>query len=236
MNEVRLVEVYPQLLGTYGDRGNAIALRHRALARGYRVDSHVVGPGEPVPLHGDVYLVGGGEDTAQALAASLLRADGGLARAVALGRSVVAVCAGLQILGNTFAGPDGSALPGLGLVDAETVALARRASGPLVTKAELDGASLELVGFENHGFGTRLGRGCRPLGRVERGTGNFEADGVDGLVQGSIVATYLHGPLLALNPRLADLLLQRVVGPLAEIDPAADAWAEAARAARRSAR
>jgi CobQ-like glutamine amidotransferase family enzyme len=38
---------------------------------------------------------------------------------------------------------------------------------------------------------------------------------------GRIIGTYLHGPALARNPGLADLLLSWVVGPLAPID---DAW------------
>lgn len=232
MNAIRVVEVYPQLLGTYADHGNALALRYRAGARGLRVDLHVVRPGEPVPLDGDLYLLGGGEDAAQALAASMLQSDGGLARAVERGRTVLAVCAGMQILGTTFVGPDGAVRTGLGLVDAEAAALARRATGDLVTRAELDGVALTLVGFENHRIGSRLGTACRPLGRVERGRGNRDHDGAEGLVQGSIVATYLHGPLLALNPQLADVLLRRVAGVLPELDPEHEDCAEAARAVR----
>lgn len=49
------------------------------------------------------------------------------------------------------------------------------------------------------------------------GAGNREGDGFDGAVQGSIVATYLHGPCLARNPQLADHLLSKVVGELAPI-------------------
>ena len=38
--------------------------------------------------------------------------------------------------------------------------------------------------------------------------------------QGSVVATYLHGPVLARNPMLADLLLSRAVGhPLPPLAP-----------------
>ena len=37
---------------------------------------------------------------------------------------------------------------------------------------------------------------------------------VHGAIQGRVVATYLHGPALARNPDLADLLLRWVVGPL----------------------
>jgi CobQ-like glutamine amidotransferase family enzyme len=49
---------------------------------------------------------------------------------------------------------------------------------------------------------------------VTKGAGNRAGDGFDGAVQGSVVATYMHGPCLARNPELADLLLSRVVGEL----------------------
>ena len=57
---------------------------------------------------------------------------------------------------------------------------------------------------------------ARPLASVREGVGN--GTGVDGAVQGSVVATYLHGPALARNPELADWLLRQVVGDLAPID------------------
>jgi CobQ-like glutamine amidotransferase family enzyme len=55
------------------------------------------------------------------------------------------------------------------------------------------------------------------LAAVTKGAGNRLGDGYDGAVQGSVVATYLHGPCLARNPELADLLLSRVVGELAPL-------------------
>ena len=53
---------------------------------------------------------------------------------------------------------------------------------------------------------------------VVKGAGNRLGDGVDGAVQGSVIATYLHGPCLARNPELADLLLSRVVGALPALE------------------
>src|SRR5262249_43035307 len=77
---------------------------------------------------------------------------------------------------------------------------------------------------ENHGGRTALGPAATPFGAVRAGVGNGAASdvaSVDGAVQGSVVATYLHGPVLARNPRLADALLTRVVGgPLAPVDDA----------------
>jgi CobQ-like glutamine amidotransferase family enzyme len=53
---------------------------------------------------------------------------------------------------------------------------------------------------------------------VIKGAGNRDGDGIDGAIQGSVVATYLHGPCLARNPQLADHLLSRVVGDLAPLE------------------
>ena len=74
---LRLVWVYPDLLSTYGDRGNLLVLERRARLRGLDVESVMVNADQPVPRQGDIYLMGGGEDLPQILAARRLRADGG---------------------------------------------------------------------------------------------------------------------------------------------------------------
>jgi len=75
-----------------------------------------------------------------------------------------------------------------------------------------------LTGFENHRGGTVLGAEASPLGAVKKGAGNRLGDGIDGAVQGSVFATYMHGPCLARNPEFADLLLGKVVGELAPLE------------------
>jgi lipid II isoglutaminyl synthase (glutamine-hydrolysing) len=87
-----------------------------------------------------------------------------------------------------------------------------------VSQPLLPGLTDRLTGFENHRGGTVLGPAAQPLARVVSGAGNRDGDGVDGAVQGSVVATYLHGPCLARNPQLADHLLAQVVGDLAPLD------------------
>src|SRR5205807_559473 len=91
---VRLIWVYPDLLSTYGDRGNLLVLARRARLRGLPVESVQVRSDSVLPSAGDVYLLGGGEDGPQALAAQRLIADGGLHRAVGRGAVIFAVCAG----------------------------------------------------------------------------------------------------------------------------------------------
>lgn len=204
-----VVVVYPDLLGTYGDGGNGLVLAKRASWRG--IDAEVVeaASGGPLPA-GDLYCLGGGEDGPQARAAETLRADGTLARAVEHGVPVLAVCAGYQIAGRTFPGADGRPLPGLGLLDVATVkSSGRRAVGEVVAEPTVGDLPV-LTGFENHGGLTSLGPDASALASVVSGTGN--GGGTEGARSGTVVGTYLHGPVLARNPALADLLLSWAVG------------------------
>ena len=203
---LRIVVVYPDLLGTYGDGGNGLILARRAQWRGVEVEL-MQGPSD-APLPGaDIYCLGGGEDGPQVRAARSLMEDGVLARRVAEGAVVLAVCAGYQIVGKQFPGADGAVHEGVGLLDIATSKDAGpRAVGEVV--AEATGVTLPaLTGFENHGGSTTLAPGAVPLARVVKGTGNGDGTGTEGAVCGHVVGTYLHGPVLARNPALADLLL-----------------------------
>src|ERR1700759_3072036 len=80
---IRLVWVYPDLLSTYGDRGNLLVLARRARLGGLGGGIAEVHFDQRVPLHGDICLLGGGEDLPQILAARRLAAGGGLAAAAA---------------------------------------------------------------------------------------------------------------------------------------------------------
>nr|WP_244223365.1 glutamine amidotransferase [Amycolatopsis circi] len=204
----RIGLVLPGMLGTYGDSGNATVLVRRLRWRGIPAAVTEIDHDTPIPSSLDLYLVGGGEDAAQELAASRLRSDPGLRRAAGRGAAVLEVCAGLQILGQGFTTGTGAWQPGAGLLDLTTSPGTRRSVGEIVVRAG-SGIGL-LTGFENHLGRTRLGPGSQPLGRVTAGTGN--GDGTDGAVTGKIVATYLHGPVLARNPALADLLLSWALG------------------------
>jgi lipid II isoglutaminyl synthase (glutamine-hydrolysing) len=227
---IRIGLVYPELLGTYGDRGNAEVLAWRAARHGLAAEVTEVPADEPIPSSLDVYVLGGGEDAAQAIAARLLRstAGDGLRRAADQDRVVLAVCGAFQLLGRVYHDGRGREIPGLGLLDVETTAGGPRLVGEVVTRSR-EGELL--TGFENHGGRSVLGQGVEPLGRVVRGGGNNGRDATEGARQGAVLGTYLHGPVLARNPVLADLLLRhalqrrgRQLGPLraAQRDPATD--------------
>jgi len=227
---VSIAALYPELLGTYGDGGNATVLAQRLRWRGVPAEVVEVRADQPVPAGCQAYVLGGGEDGPQALAADQLAAGGVLHRAVEQGAVVFAVCAGLQVLGRSFLGPDGVPRPGLGLLDCTTGrSTGRRAVGEIVVEPVPSHRLPTLSGYENHAGVTRLGPGAEPLGRVVAGVGNGGGDGDEGVVAGRVVGTYLHGPALARNPALADLLLAWMVGPLAALD---DTEPEALRADR----
>jgi CobQ-like glutamine amidotransferase family enzyme len=230
MRQLRLVWVYPDLLSTYGDRGNLLILERRARLRGLPAEVVEVNSDQRVPRDGDIYLMGGGEDLPQTLATRRLLADGGLHEAAARGAVVFAVCAGYQMLGVEFGGVDDSPVRGLGLLDIRSGRGERRAVGEIVADVDPGLNAGRLTGFENHQGVTRLGPHARPLARTALGVGN--GDGTEGAYAGHVLGTYLHGPALVRNPALADLLLFWAAGPLPPFPPPAEELAGALRAER----
>lgn len=210
---VRIGLIYPELMGTYGDRGNVRVLERRLTWREVPAEVVSIAAGEVIPSSLDCLVLGGAEDVPQTLAAAGLMASApAIGQALDAGGVLLAVCAGFQLLGQTYVRTDGETVDGMGLLEADTVAGAVRRIGEVVVDPGRADLGL-LSGFENHAGITTLGPGVQPLGLVRSGSGN--GDGRDGaIVAGRIVATYLHGPVLARNPALADLLLSWVLGPL----------------------
>jgi CobQ-like glutamine amidotransferase family enzyme len=227
---LRLVWVYPDLLSTYGDRGNLLVLKRRARLRGIEVESVEVNADEAIPRQGDIYLLGGGEDLPQILAARRLRDDGGLAAVASRGAVIFAVCAGYQLVGTEFGGVEGEPVAGLGIINISSGRGERRGVGEIIADVDPGLGVPRLTGFENHQGVTRLGPGVRPLARVTVGVGN--GDGTEGAYAGRVLGTYLHGPALARNPGLADLLLSWAAGPLEPLDGADEEWARQLREER----
>jgi len=202
---VRIAWLYPDQMGTYGDGGNLAVLQRRLQWRGRDAEIVRLDVGDALPRDVEAVVIGGGEDLAQGLVMDDLRRHGPDLRALFDdGVAGLLVCGGYQLLGETFE-VGGRTLEGLGLLPVATVAGAPRLVGRLLVESAL--APDPLVGFENHAGRTRLLGGV-PLGKVLQGHGN-DADGTggEGAVAGRVVGTYLHGPVLARNPALADLLL-----------------------------
>jgi CobQ-like glutamine amidotransferase family enzyme len=215
---VRIGLVLPDVMGTYGDGGNAVVLRQRLRLRGIDAEVVDITLSDPVPAELDLYTLGGAEDFAQRLATKHLLRYPGLQRAAERGAPVLAICAAIQVLGHWYETSSGERVDGVGLLDVTTSPQPKRTIGEVISEPLPPGLTQRLTGFENHRGGTVLGSAASPLARVISGAGNRDGDGFDGAVQGSVIATYLHGPCLARNPELADHMLSRVVGDLAPLD------------------
>ena len=239
MAELRVCALYPELMNIYADRGNLLMLERRCGWRGIGFAVTAAGLGEEIdPDAHDLFYLGGGQDRDQRLCALDLvetKCDA-LHAAADRGALVLGVCGGYQLLGHRYALGD-EAIPGIGLVDLETV----RSDGPrlignLAIEVALDGDERRvLAGFENHAGRTHLGAGETPLGRVLRGHGNTGSSGAEGVRRDGVVGTYLHGPLLPKNAWFADWLIRRATG-IDELEPLDDRLEDAAHAeARRAA-
>ncbi|MDX6726853.1 MAG: hypothetical protein QOK49_1658 [Baekduia sp.] len=239
---LRVCALYPDLMNIYADRGNMLMLERRCAWRGLGFALTAAGLGDPVdPDAHDLFYLGGGQDRDQQLCAEDLvetKRDA-LHAAAARGAVVLGICGGIQLLGDHYElGME--RVPGVGLVDLHTVRApdGSRLTGNVAIEVELPGLEgpRVLAGFENHGGRTYLAAGEQPLGRVLKGHGNDGRSGVEGVHRGSVIGTYLHGPLLPKNSWFADWLLATALGvEPASLTPLDDALEDAAHASARRA-
>jgi CobQ-like glutamine amidotransferase family enzyme len=226
-------------MNIYADRGNLLLLERRCAWRGIGFSVTAAGFGERIdPDAHDLFYIGGGQDRDQVLCAHDMvetKRDA-LHEAAAGGKIILGVCGGYQLLGHSYAMGD-EEIPGIGLVDLRTV----REDGPrlignVAIEVELDpGDRRVLAGFENHAGRTLLGAGEQALGRIRSGHGNDGRSGAEGVRRGSVIGTYLHGPLLPKNAWFADWLIGKSTG-VERLEPLDDALEDAAHlTARRAA-
>jgi CobQ-like glutamine amidotransferase family enzyme len=182
---IRVVTLYPEVMDVYADRGNLIALRARAEARGVGLDVHAIDLGDPLPDDADLVLIGGGQDREQRRIAADLASKGLRIREwIEGGTAALAVCGGFQLFGHAYRTGAGEELEGIHVFDVTTVAPGpgwERCIGDMLAESELEGVG-EVVGFENHGGRTYLGPDAQPFARVRFGHGNNGDDGTEGAV------------------------------------------------------
>jgi hypothetical protein len=237
---LRVCALYPELMNIYADRGNLLLLERRCRWRGigFELSSSDIGDGLD-PQAADLFYIGGGQDRDQQRCAFDLAETkrDALHQIADRGGVLLAVCGGYQLLGRSYQLGE-ETLPGVGLLDAETI----REDGPrlignVAIEVELrPGERRVLAGFENHGGRTYLGPSAAPLGQVLKGHGNNGKDGLEGVRKANVIGTYLHGPLLPKNAWFADWLIETALGLPSPLAPLEDAFERAAHAdARRAA-
>jgi CobQ-like glutamine amidotransferase family enzyme len=209
--KLRICHLYPDLMNLYGDRGNVLTVMQRCYWRGIRADITAISLGKTPEFRlFDIIFMGGGQDSEQhTIAADLQQKKGeSIRKAVEDGVTVLTICGGYQLFGQSCTTADGKELPGIGVFDACTFPGKDRLIGNVVVESFMGDNGGTLVGFENHSGRTYLGPGTEPIGRVIIGGGNNGEDNLEGGRYLNAYGTYLHGSLLPKNPRFADRLIE----------------------------
>lgn len=230
---LKILWMYHDLMDLYGDKGNAEVLRVRAEKRGIEtaVDTCTIGETADISDY-DLFFLGGGADKEQNLIfEDLIRRKENIQKAMASNTAFLLICGGYQLFGKYYKDQDGNVVEGLGFFDYYTEASDRssRCIGNIAVETTMDGETFKAVGFENHGGQTR--NVSSPFATVLSGYGNTLHDGKEGFMNDQVLATYMHGPLLPKNPKIADKIIQRALRKRyghVELDPLDDALEEKA--------
>ncbi|MEK7450716.1 MAG: type 1 glutamine amidotransferase [Patescibacteria group bacterium] len=215
--------LYPELMSTYGDRGNIIALQKRCEWRGINIEVKRldIGFDQKILTTCDMLFMGGAQDQQQKIVAEdLQKKSEALKKMIDNGIPGLYICGAYQFLGKYYKEAGGKIIKGLDILDLYTehpgTKFARLIGNIAVKVSNLRGvthATYEvnvqtLIGFENHGGRTYLGKNIKPLGKVIKGFGNNGADKTEGAIYKNSFGSYLHGPILPKNPSFADSLIK----------------------------
>ncbi len=205
---IKIGHIYPDLLDMYGDAGNIASLTKRMIWRGYEAEVISFKLGDEINFSDvDILLLGGGSDAAEKQAISALSTYKEDFKEYAEGGGcILALCGGYPMLGNYIL-ENGNKTDCLGILDIHTEKQNTRFSGNVCANISF-GEEYSIVGFENH-FGKTFIGSHSPLLKLTKGVGN--GDGYEGVLYKNVFATYLHGPLLPKNPKLADEILKRAL-------------------------
>lgn len=208
--------LYPELMSTYGDRGNILVLQNRSNWRGIETEIKNIGFDSTLDdlKSCDLLMMGGAQDTQQeTVAKDLVKKKKVLSEMIENQTPGLYICGGFQYLGKYYKTADGTKLEQLGILDMHTENPGReRLIGNIAVDAsEIFGQKTILLGFENHGGRTILGENIKPLGKVIKGFGSNDFAKEEGAIYKNSIGTYLHGPVLPKNPFLADYLIQKAL-------------------------
>ncbi|OGG13004.1 cobalamin biosynthesis protein CobQ [Candidatus Gottesmanbacteria bacterium RIFCSPHIGHO2_01_FULL_39_10] len=205
--------LYPDLMSTYGDRGNIICLDKRCSWR--NIETKILRIDFDTSLKDletcNLIIGGGAQDRQQELAIDDLLNNKGKTLKQMFEKDIpgLFVCGSPQLLGHYYMTGDGKKLPGLGIFDYVTKHFGHdkprcigNTTGEISSKFKNT-----IVGFENHGGRTYLAKNCLPFAKVLKGFGNNGEDGTEGAVYKNVIACYYHGPFLPKNPHIADWLI-----------------------------
>lgn len=212
--ELKIGWLYPELMSTYGDRGNIIVLQKRCEWRGISVEIKQLNLGFDYNLLTtcDFLFMGGAQDRQQQIVADdLIKKRKFLQSRIEDGTPGLYICGAYQFLGKYYKEADGTVIDGLGILDlyTENPGLnSPRLIGNVSAMVNVDRLNASIIGFENHGGRTYLGKKVKPFAKIIKGFGNNGEDSTEGAIYKNTFGTYFHGPILPKNPEFADYLIK----------------------------
>lgn len=206
--------LYPELMSTYGDRGNIIVLRKRCEWRNIRVKVKNISINSNVDELRDCDLIfmGGAQDTQQEIVNKDLFEKKGniLKESIENGVPGLYICGAYQFLGKFYKTAEGVILPGLKIFPVYTENPGEN-TPRLIGNIVIERNGQKLVGFENHGGRTYLEDKSLAFANVIKGFGNNGKDKTEGIIYKNSIGSYLHGPILPKSPEIADWLIKKAL-------------------------
>ncbi len=206
---INILHLYPAEMNLYGDHGNVLALRRRAEWRGHKVKIIEHEPGDEIPDNIDIIFGGGGQDSGQSkIEKDLQEIAPKLKELIENNTPTLVICGIYQLFGEYFETANGQKIEGAKILELSTKAGPNRLIGNIVINTPEFG---EVVGYENHSGLTKLKDEVTAFGTVVKGAGNNGEDLTEGIKYHNCIGTYLHGPILPKNPRVADFLIRKAL-------------------------
>ncbi len=211
MAELSILHLYPNTLRLNGEAGNVTALSVRAASYGLKVKKTFVEIAQELPKKRPaIIFLGSGTLSATKLAAEDLISKSEIIHSwVTQGTKVLAVGSGFDLISQGFELLDGTFITGLGLTNTTHKIEAQHLVGEVVL-------SSGLAGFVNTNRSIRRGSGSFELGKVTASDLPELVGYVDGYSDGKVLASNVQGPLLPMNPKLADELIAQLYPKLSK--------------------
>lgn len=210
--ELNLYHFFPEKLNLYGDRGNVTILKKRCEWRGIELKINEIKDANEVNFNQtDIFFIGGGSDREQSLCTEvLLGIKEEFKKAIEDGICGLTICGGYQFLGDYYETAKGEKLKGLGILDYYSKAFSDKEKQRLIGDLHVLSKQFgRIVGYENHSGETF--HNYETLGKVVSGYGNNKKDKKEGLLYKNLIGTYLHGPILSKNPKIADWMISKAL-------------------------
>lgn len=213
MTTISLLRLLPNLLSLNGSLGNAEVLATRLRWWGMSVDIQDANPGDTLPAkRPDIVVLGHGTSSTLApAAAALAKWSVALRSVVEDGAVVCGFGLGGDLLGESVSDLEGQGHAGLGITDGRADLAGARASTEVAGE---DYLGREVAGYLNDAT-IRQHTSFRPMVRLAspvpptwRGVTGEQGEGI---VAERVWATALSGPVLSLNPQIADDIITRIL-------------------------